>query len=165
MQIFVFLLELVENVHLISSVLDQYCFLTIHLSNDTYVCYIYTGFSLLGGNRGVPTISQEFTYSPLSIKLSFPPYQKSIQPNKKNKNVIFCCSHCSCTIFVLISYSFETQIMLLLILIDGRYSQNAVFSFEEFLNCQNHFSSGSHHLVKNRPSSVHYFLTQSQRNS
>ena len=63
------------------------------------------------------------------------------------------------------SYSFETQVMLILILIDVQYSQNAVFSFEKFSIWQNHSCSGSHHLVKNSPSSVHYFLTQSQGNS
>ena len=63
----------------------------------------------------------------------------------------FSCSYCSCTIFVLTSYSLETQIMLILILIDVQYSQNAVFSFEKFLNPQNHSSSGSHHLVKKSP--------------
>ena len=56
-------------------------------------------------------------------------------------------SHWSCTISVLISFSFETQIMLVLILIDVQYSQNAVFSFEKFSKQQNH-SSDSHHLVK-----------------
>ena len=35
---------------------------------------------------------------------------------------------------------------------NGQYWQNAVFSFEKCLNCQNH-SSGSHHLVKNPPHS------------
>ena len=40
--------------------------------------------------------------------------------------------------------------MLILILIDVQYSQNAVFSFEKFSNRQNH-SSASHHLVKSRP--------------
>ena len=55
--------------------------------------------------------------------------------------------------------------MLILILIDVQYSQNAVFSFEKFLNRQNHSSSDSHHLVKNSPGSVHYVLTQSQENS
>ena len=68
--------------------------------------------------------------------------------------------------FVLISHSFETQAMLILILINVKYSQNAVFSFEKAWKCQNHCSSGSHHLVKkNPPSSVLYFLTQSQRYS
>ena len=60
---------------------------------------------------------------------------------------------------------FETQIMLILILIDVQYSQNAFFSFEKFLVRQNHSSSGFQRLVKNFPSSVHYFLTQSQGNS
>ena len=54
--------------------------------------------------------------------------------------------------------------MLILILIDVQYSQNAEFSFEKFSIRQNHSSSGSHHLVKKTPSSAHYFLTQSQGN-
>ena len=41
--------------------------------------------------------------------------------------------------------------MLILILIDVQYSQNAVCSFEKFSNRQNHSSSGSHQLVKNPP--------------
>ena len=41
--------------------------------------------------------------------------------------------------------------MLILILIDVQYSQKAVFSFEKFVNCQNHISSGFLHLVKNLP--------------
>ena len=81
----------------------------------------------------------------------FPHPQKVNSTQYKNKNVIFSCSHCSCTFFVLISYFFETQIMLILILIDVQYSQNAVFSFEKFSNRQNHSSSGSHHLVKKSP--------------
>ena len=35
--------------------------------------------------------------------------------------------------FVLITYSFETQVMLLLILIDFQYSQNAVFEWSKSL--------------------------------
>ena len=54
-------------------------------------------------------------------------------------------------IFVLISYSSETQIMLILISIDFQYSQNDGFSFEKFSNCENHSSSGSHRLVKRIP--------------
>ena len=42
--------------------------------------------------------------------------------------------------------------MLVLILVDFEYSQKAVFSFGKGLNCQNHSSSGSLHLVKKRPS-------------
>ena len=41
--------------------------------------------------------------------------------------------------------------MLILILIDVQYSENAVFSFEKFFNHRNHSSSGSHHLVKKSP--------------
>ena len=41
--------------------------------------------------------------------------------------------------------------MLILILIDVQYSQNAVFSFEKFSNHHNHSSSDSHHLVKKTP--------------
>ena len=41
--------------------------------------------------------------------------------------------------------------MLILILIDGQYSQKAVFSFEQGLNHQNHSSSCSLHLVKKSP--------------
>ena len=70
------------------------------------------------------------------------------------KNLLISCSHSSCTIYVLISCSFETQIMLILTVIDVQYSQNAVFSFENFLNRQNHFSSGSHHLIKKIPSAM-----------
>ena len=44
--------------------------------------------------------------------------------------------------------------MLILILIDVQYSQNAVFSFEKFSNRQNHSSSDSHHLVKKSPPAV-----------
>ena len=61
---------------------------------------------------------------------------------------MFSCSHCSCIIFVLISYSLDTQAMLIFILIDVQYSQKAVFSFEKGSNCQNHSSSGSLHPVK-----------------
>ena len=41
--------------------------------------------------------------------------------------------------------------MLILILIDVRYSQKAVCSFEKGSNSQNHSSSGPHHLVKEMP--------------
>ena len=56
-------------------------------------------------------------------------------------------------IFVLISYSCDTQVMLILILIDVQYSQNAVFSFGKGSNCQIHSASDSHHLVKKIPPS------------
>ena len=77
---------------------------------------------------------------------------KCLYDNNKN---IFSCSHCSCTIFVLISYPFYTQVMLILILIDVQYLQNAVFSFEKGSNSRNHSYSGSHHSVKkNYPSKI-----------
>ena len=41
--------------------------------------------------------------------------------------------------------------LLILILIDVKYLQNIVFSFEKGLNGQNHSSSGSHHPVKKFP--------------
>ena len=43
----------------------------------------------------------------------------------------------------LFSYSLDTQVMLILILIDVQYSQKAILSFEKGSNCQNHFSCGS----------------------
>ena len=38
--------------------------------------------------------------------------------------------------------------MIIFILIEAQYSQNAVFNFEKGSNRQNHSSSGSHHPVK-----------------
>ena len=82
----------------------------------------------------------------------YPPYHNAtIFKLHPNKNSIFSCSHCSCSIFVLISYSLDTQVMLIFILIDFQYSQKAVFSFEKGSNHQNHSSSGSLHLVKKFP--------------
>ena len=98
-------------------------------------------------NGGVPPPTKNLLIHPLPTKFLFPP-TKSQFNLIKNKNILFSCSHCSCTIFVLISYSFKTQIMLILILTDIQYSQNAVFSFEKFSSRQNHSSSGSDHLVK-----------------
>ena len=89
---------------------------------------------------GESLTNQKFAHSPPPHQILILSRQKSCQPNKKNKNVIFSCSHCSCTIFVLISYSFDTQVMLI-------YSQNAVFSFAKCSNNQNH----SHPLVKKSP--------------
>ena len=51
-------------------------------------------------------------------------------------------------IFVIISYSLDTQVMLILILIDDQYSQKAVFSFQTGSHHQNHSSSGFLHPVK-----------------
>ena len=81
---------------------------------------------------------------------STPPKQQFSSYNPI-KNSIFSCNHCSCSIFLLISYSLDAQVMLILILIDVQYSQKAVFGFEKGLNCQNHSTSGSLHLVKKSP--------------
>ena len=82
---------------------------------------------------------------------SSPILKKSIQPNIKIKTSFLAVVIAPIPFLFLISYYFETQIMLILILIDVQYSQNVVFSFEKFLNCQNHSFSGSHHLVKKSP--------------
>ena len=60
-------------------------------------------------------------------------------------------SHFSLTIFVLISYSLDTQVILTLVLLDVQYSQKAIFSFEKDLIGQNHSSTGSHCLRKRSP--------------
>ena len=65
-----------------------------------------------------------------------------------NKNGTFSCSHCFCSFFVLISYSLDTQVMLILILIDVRHWQKAVFSFDKSSNYQNQSYSGSLYPVK-----------------
>ena len=94
---------------------------------------MYTGFSLLGG-WGVPHTSQKFAHLPLSSTPNLYSLPTKSQCNPiENKNVI-----CSCTFFVLISCTLKTQIILILILIDIQYSQNAVFSLESFPNRQNH---------------------------
>ena len=74
----------------------------------------YTRFSLLPG-WGSPPIRHKYAHSaPPHQSLILSP-QKSIQPNKKIKtsflDVVIAPVY---TIFVLISYSFETQIMLIL---------------------------------------------------
>ena len=45
----------------------------------------------------------------------------------------------------------DTEVRLIVILIDAQSSEKAVFSFEKGSNCQNQSSSGSLHLVKNPP--------------
>ena len=54
--------------------------------------------------------------------------------------------------------SFGTQVMLILILIDVQYSQNAVFTFGKDLNHQNHSSSGSHHQVEKSPPQQNFWF-------
>ena len=88
---------------------------------------------------------QPNVYPPPSTKQQFSSY------NLIKTVSIFSCRHYSSSVFVLISYSLDTQVMLILILIDVQYSKKAVFSFEKSLNRQNHSSSGSLHLVKKFP--------------
>ena len=110
---------------------------------------------------------------PLAENLFIPPSSKILPSRLAPPNFYHPCSatkssHCSCSIFVLILYSLDTYVMLILILIDVQYSQKAVFSFEKGSNCQNHHSSPcSHHTVKKIPpkknfqfhplTSYHYF--------
>ena len=78
----------------------------------------------------------------------YPPHKckkKNVSPQTLARAETMC-SHCY--IFVLISYSLDAQVVLILISIDVHYSQKAVFSFEKGLNCQNHSFSGYLHLVK-----------------
>ena len=60
----------------------------------------------------------------------------SITIHPKKNNFIFRCSHCSCTIFILTSYSLYTQVMLILLLINVQYLQNAAFSLKNSRNGQ-----------------------------
>ena len=56
----------------------------------------------------------------------------------------------SCTIVILHSYSLNTQVMLILILINVQYLQN-IFSFEKGWSGQNHCLSYSHHPIDKSP--------------
>ena len=100
-----------------------------------------TGFSLPIHPSPPPKVN------PLPTKQQFSNY------NSKKPSILSC-SHCPCSIFVLMSYSLDTQVMSILILIDVQYSQNAVFSLEKCLTFQNHSSSGSIHLLKKSPSKI-----------
>ena len=49
-------------------------------------------------------------------------------------NLIFSCRHCSCTVFILFSYSLYTQVILILVLINVPYLQIVVFTLDKGLN-------------------------------
>ena len=90
---------------------------SLYVMCTLYIKTYWQGFYRVFPTRGMgeslhPPKIYSFTPSPPNI-YSLPPKVNSTQ--LKNKNVIFSCSHCSCTIFILISYSFETQIMLIFI--------------------------------------------------
>ena len=108
-----------------------------------------SGFSCLSPHLAKSPPHQIFISPPPT-----PPTKQHFSSYNPIKTVIITCSHCSCSILVLISYFLDTQVMLILILIDVQYSQKAVFSFEKSSNSQNHFSSGFLHPVKILPSKI-----------
>ena len=106
-------------------------------------------------------------YSPPTKLLSHPQSKvNSLLPFPLNNNFQvgtqkrhFQLQSCSCTVFVLIPYSLDTQVVLSLILIDVQYSQKAVFSFKKRSNQENHSSLSSHHPVKkNSPRKIYHDL-------
>ena len=115
-----------------------------------YMYNTYIRFSLLGGWAESSQQTKICSSPPSSPNFYSLPTKSQFNPIKKMKTSFLAVVIAPvATIFVLSSYSFETEIMLILILIDVQYLQNAVFSFEKF--CQNHSSSDSHHLVKKSP--------------
>ena len=106
-------------------------------SYETWICFwtMYFKNLIVSPNRK--------KYSPVDPPPSFYClHQRLVLPLNKTfyvinqKNVSFSCSHCSCTIFMLPSYSLHTQAVPVLILINVQYLQIAVFSFEKDLNGQ-----------------------------
>ena len=98
------------------------------------------------GMVGSPPTSWKFVHSPPPEKM--PPI-KSLSPQinktfmlQPNKNFIFSCRRCPCSIFILTSYILYMQVTVILVL------QNVVFSFEIGLNGENHSSTDFHHPMK-----------------
>ena len=94
-----------------------------------------------------PSTSRKFSHSCPPRKITHTKFLFLATPTTKQfssynpiKNSILSCRHCSCSI-VLTSYSLETQVMLILILINIQDSEKAVSSFEKGWNWQNHSSS------------------------
>ena len=124
--------------------------------------YIYIYISgEWGGGRTIPPYpsppnhlekSPHQIFIPLllpDLKSIFPPTKQKFPIYNPVKMSLFAVVIATvCTIFVLISYSGGTQVMLILILINVQYSQTTVFSFEKCSNHQNHCSSDSYHPVK-----------------
>ena len=67
-----------------------------------------------------------------STKFSLPP--PKVTPTPLNYTIIFSCRHCSCTVFILFSYSLYTQVILILVLINVPYLQIVVFTLDKGLN-------------------------------
>lgn len=124
------------------------------VDNRYAVKKIKQDFSNLGNGEGVSRLSPPPPHPPT-------PHQPKIcsfpsPPGKKNRlsplnnnfqHNIFGCSHHSCQIFILTSYSLYTQVMLMFFFNNVQYLQNV--SFEKSSNGKNHCSSGSHYPIKN----------------
>ena len=88
--------------------------------------------------RGVPQPAKDlFTPPPLPSRLSRLPLHQIFIPSLPKANS---------PQFVLISYSFDTQVMLILILIDVQYSQNVVFLVLKKVRNAKITPPGCHHL-------------------
>ena len=123
-----------------------------------------SGEALLGPAKNSLTLPPHSWKDSLIVDLTptkflFPPHEKlipSLLPLNNNFQVItqlkryFQLQSLLRYQLLLISYPFDTQVKLILILIDVQYSQNAVSSFEKGSNCQNH-SSGSRPIKKSPP--------------
>ena len=121
---------------------------------SSFIMHIYNRVFPTGGDGEPPPYQpkicscshhQFFILFPPKVNLPTPPSLKKIYNPIKTS---FLAVVTPCTIFVLISYSFDTQVMLILFLIDVQYSQNAVSSFEKGSKHENHSRS-----------SVYYFTT------
>ena len=97
------------------------------------------------GNEESPPTSVKNLLNPAPHLEEFPPPQQTPLPHQIfihfpakdfgviiQQNIIFSCSHFSYTIFVLISYSFDTQVMVILILIDVQYLQILFLALKKF---------------------------------
>ena len=108
--------------------------------------YICTGFFLLAGmERESPPPAKNLLISPKleifsSSRLHAPPppppltKQQFSSYNPIKTAFLAVVIALAPSIFVLISFSLDTQVMLIFILIDVQYSQEAVFSFEKGSN-------------------------------
>ena len=119
---------------------------------------------------GVYYSSQKFSFSPLPRKITpptsrlplhqifVPRRHQSHTPTKQQfssyipiKTAFLAVVIAPAPFLFKIPYSLDTQFMLILILIDIQYSQKSLFNFEKDWNHQDHYSSGSLHLVKKVP--------------
>ena len=94
----------------------------IYIYNIYIYIYIYIVFPAGEMGESHPPAKNLLIPSPSSPPNIYSLPTKSLFNPTTKKNVIFSCSYSSCTIFVLILYFFETQVMLILISIDAQYS-------------------------------------------